>query len=61
MLDIRVVRDNLDNVIGKLNTRGGDYSYLKETVLKDDKRRELIKEVELLKTHVMLKVKKLEN
>ncbi|MDY0133589.1 MAG: serine--tRNA ligase [Acholeplasmatales bacterium] len=59
MLDIRVVRDNLDNVIGKLNTRGGDYSYLKETVLKDDKRRELIKEVELLKNTRNVKSKEI--
>jgi seryl-tRNA synthetase len=59
MLDIRVVRENLDNVIGKLNTRGGDYSYLKETVLKDDKRRELIKEVELLKNTRNVKSKEI--
>ncbi len=49
MLDIRVIKDHLENVIEKLDTRGGDHSYLRETVKKDDKRRALIKEVEKLK------------
>lgn len=59
MLNIRVIRDNLENVIEKLNTRGGDHSYLKETVKKDQKRRELIKEVESLKNTRNLKSKEI--
>lgn len=49
MLDIRYVKENLNEVIKKLNTRGGDFSYLKETIKQDDKRRELITLVEKLK------------
>lgn len=49
MLDIRYVKDNLTTVIKQLNTRGGDYSYLLETVKKDDERRERIAKVEKLK------------
>ncbi|CCV65028.1 Seryl-tRNA synthetase [Paracholeplasma brassicae] len=49
MLDIKWIRDNLDEAIKRLNTRGKDFSYLKELVNQDDKRRELIAEVEQLK------------
>lgn len=49
MLDIKFVRENLEEVITRLSTRNGDFNYLRETVLKDEKRRELITEVEKLK------------
>lgn len=49
MLDIKYVRENLEEVIERLNTRNGDFSYLRETVEKDEKRRILITEVEKLK------------
>ncbi len=49
MLDIRYIKENLTEVIEKLNTRGGDFSYLKETVKDYDKRRDLIVLVEKLK------------
>lgn len=59
MLDIRLIKDNLNDIIEKLNTRGGNHSYLKETVLKDDKRRFLIKEVEALKNTRNIKSKEI--
>ncbi len=49
MLDIKYVKENLNEVIERLNTRGSDFSYLKEVVLKDEERRKLIHEVERLK------------
>lgn len=49
MLDIKWIRENLDEAINRLNTRGKDHSYLRDLVAKDDKRRELIAEVETLK------------
>lgn len=59
MLDIRLIKEHLENVIEKLNTRGTDHSYLRETVKKDDKRRELIKEVEVLKNTRNVKSKEI--
>jgi seryl-tRNA synthetase len=49
MLDIKYVRENLDEVIKRLNTRNGDYSYLKEIPVLDAKRRELIKQGDAIK------------
>ena len=49
MLDIKWIRDNLDQVIERLSTRGADFSYLKDVVAKDEERRTLIAEVEKLK------------
>ncbi|MDD3999297.1 MAG: serine--tRNA ligase [Bacilli bacterium] len=49
MLDIKLIRENLEEVIKKLNTRGADFGYLRELVEKDEKRRNLIAEVEELK------------
>ncbi|MFA6827773.1 MAG: serine--tRNA ligase, partial [Bacilli bacterium] len=49
MLDIKLLRENLEEVIKRLNTRNGDFSYLRETVFNDEKRRELITEVEKMK------------
>lgn len=49
MIDIRLIREDVEAVIKKLNTRGGDFSYLREVVRLDEKRREIITEVEKLK------------
>lgn len=50
MLDIKLVRDNVEEVIRRLNTRGGDFSYLRDLKLKDEQKRELLVEVENLKS-----------
>lgn len=42
MLDIKLIREDVESVIAKLNTRGEDYSYLKEVIELDKERRELI-------------------
>lgn len=49
MLDIKYIRENLEEVIERLNTRNGDYSYLREILVFDEERRNIIKEVEALK------------
>lgn len=49
MLDIKYVRENLEEVIERLNTRNGDYSYLREIPTLDKKRRDLIVEGDTLK------------
>src|SRR5690554_5834555 len=49
MLDIKEIKENLTSVIERLNTRGADFSYLKETVFQDEERRKLISEAEKLK------------
>ena len=49
MLDIKYVRENLEEVIKRLNTRNGDYSYLREIPTLDKKRRDLIVEGDTLK------------
>ena len=49
MLDLKYITENIDTVIEKLNTRGGDFSYLKDLINMQDERRNLIKEVEDLK------------
>lgn len=46
MIDIKLIRDDIDGVIAKLNTRGGDYNYLRDILKYDEKRRSLIAEVE---------------
>lgn len=51
MLDIKKLRENLDEIIKRLNTRGQDYSYLKEVVELDDRRKELVQEVEQYKNY----------
>ena len=30
MLDIKLIREDVEEVIRRLNTRGGDFSYLRE-------------------------------
>ncbi len=49
MLDIKMIRENLEEVIARLNTRQKDYSYLRDVIKMDDERREIITKVELLK------------
>lgn len=49
MLDIKLLRENVDLVIEQLNKRGKDFSYLKKVVVLDEKKRELIKERDDLK------------
>lgn len=49
MLDVKYVIDHLDEVIERLNTRTGDYSYLRELPSLDQKRREIIVKSEALK------------
>lgn len=49
MLDIKLIRDNVEEVIRRLNTRGGDFSYLRELKAMDEKKREILIEVENLK------------
>ncbi len=49
MLDVKYVRENLEDVIARLNTRNGDYSYLSQLPVLDEKRRELIKKGDTLK------------
>jgi seryl-tRNA synthetase len=49
MLDLKMIRENLESVIAKLNTRGKDFGYLRELVQKDEQRRALIARVESLK------------
>lgn len=49
MIDIKLIREDVDGVIKKLSTRGKDFSYLKEVKLLDEERRLLLVEVEQLK------------
>ncbi len=49
MLDVKYVIDHLDEVIERLNTRTGDYSYLRGLPSLDQKRREIIVRSEALK------------
>ncbi len=49
MLDLKELRENVDQVIELLNRRGDDFSYLKEVVALDEKRREIIQTVESTK------------
>ncbi|HHU55721.1 MAG TPA: serine--tRNA ligase [Acholeplasmataceae bacterium] len=49
MIDIKLIRENVDAVISNLQNRGGDFSYLKEVKDLDEKRRNLLVDVEDLK------------
>jgi seryl-tRNA synthetase len=49
MIDIKLIRENVEEVIRRLNTRGGDYSYLRNVVKLDEERRKYIAKVEELK------------
>ena len=46
MLDLKYIVENIDDVIDKLNTRGQDFSYLKELVSLSESRKNMITEVE---------------
>lgn len=46
MLDIKKLRENVEFYIELLNRRGGDFSYLNDIVKKDERRREIIVQVE---------------
>ena len=49
MLSSEYIINNLDEVIKRLNTRKGDYSYLKELKKLDQERKEIIKSSDLIK------------
>lgn len=49
MIDIKLLRDDVEAVIKKLETRNGDFSYLRDVVVMDEDRRQKITEVEVLK------------
>lgn len=49
MLDIKQIRENTQGIIDRLNTRGQNFSFLHEVVKQDEKRRNLLQEVEKLK------------
>ena len=42
MFDIKLIRENVEEVIRRLNTRGGDFSYLRDVKAKDEEKRELL-------------------
>ncbi len=49
MLDSKYVIDNLEEVIKRLETRNGDFSYLRELPGLDSRRKEIILESDALK------------
>lgn len=49
MLDIKLIRENVEEVIKRLNTRGGDFSNLRTVVKLDEDRRKHLAKVEELK------------
>mgnify|MGYP000740103066 FL=1 len=49
MLDIKLLRDQLEECIELLQRRGGDFAYLRDLVDKDQRRRDIIGEVEQVK------------
>ncbi|HBP25665.1 MAG TPA: serine--tRNA ligase [Acholeplasmatales bacterium] len=49
MIDIKLIRNDVENVISKLNTRGKDFGYLRQVLELDNERRDLIGRVEALK------------
>ena len=50
MLDIKLIRENVEEVINRLNTRGGDFSYLRDVKEMDEQKRLRLSEVETLKS-----------
>ena len=50
MLDIKLIRENVEEVIQRLNTRGGDFSYLRDVKEMDEQKRIKLSEVETLKS-----------
>lgn len=59
MLDVKYVIDNLDEVIERLTTRTGDYSYLRELPILDNKRKECIIKGDALKAERNAKSKEI--
>ncbi len=51
MLDLKTIRDNLEDVIKRLNVRGGDFNYLYDVLKDDERRRELISKIEQTKAN----------
>jgi|SRR5690554_613623 len=49
MIDIKLIRENIDFVIENLTRRGGDFTYLHEVKTLDEERRDIISKVEALK------------
>jgi len=49
MLDIKLIKEQTEYCIKMLNKRGGDFSYLRDVVEQDKKRREIIIQVEKIK------------
>lgn len=49
MLDMKELRDRPEYFVELLERRGGDFSYLHDVVAKDERRREIIQEVETVK------------
>ena len=49
MIDIKLIRENVEEIITKLATRQKDFSYLREVKAKDEEKRELLIKVENLK------------
>lgn len=49
MFDIRLIREDVEGIIKKLETRQANFSYLRDTLKKDEQRRAIIAEVETLK------------
>lgn len=49
MLDIKLLRDDIDGVIERLNMRGKDFNYLKDVLKQDEELRSIKTEVEQLK------------
>ncbi len=50
MIDIKLIRDDVDLVIKKLSTRNKDFEYLRDVKARDERRRQLLVEVEKLKS-----------
>lgn len=59
MLDIKLIREDCEEVIRRLNTRGKDYSYLREVKEMDDERRKILSQVETLKNERNTKSKQI--
>ena len=49
MIDIKLIREDVEGVISCLNTRGKDFGYLREIKALDERRRNILTEVEKLK------------
>ena len=52
MIDINLLKEDIDAVIKRLNTRGGDFSKLKDIIKLDQDRRALIRETEVIKADI---------